>query len=136
MKSAKDLLDSRFDKIIELVKEFVKVNHCIIDDPDIIDDEDDIGTNIIDNISDSKDEADCKYVFTFFFFQYSTDMLPFISVVLFDVAAISGQYKTPPFNLLLFCLYPPLCIIHTLHTCHACGITLLLNAFFCTLAGH
>ena len=68
MKSAKDLSNSRFDNIIELAQEFAKVNHRIVDDPDIIeieDDEEDIRANIVDNASDSEDEADCKYIFAF-----------------------------------------------------------------------
>jgi hypothetical protein len=66
VKSAKDFSNSRFDNIIELAQEFTKVNHHIVDDPDIIeieDDEEDIRANIVDNTSDSEDEADCKYIF-------------------------------------------------------------------------
>jgi hypothetical protein len=68
VKSAKDLSNSRFDNIIELAQEFAKVNHHIVDDPDIIeieDNEEDIHAIIVDNASDSKDEADCKSIFAF-----------------------------------------------------------------------
>ena len=62
VKSAKKLTNDRFDKVVSLATEFMKVNHRLVDeDDDIIEieEDEDIRANIID-ISSSKDEAECK----------------------------------------------------------------------------
>jgi hypothetical protein len=62
VKSAKKLTNDRFDKVVSLATEFMKVNHRLVDeDDDIIEieEDEDIRANIID-ISSSEDEAECK----------------------------------------------------------------------------
>jgi len=62
LKSVKKLSDTWFDKVVCLATEFIKVNHCLVDeDDDIIEikDNEDIHTNVIDISSDSE-EAQCK----------------------------------------------------------------------------
>jgi hypothetical protein len=64
MASAKKLSEARFDEVVRLATEFMKINpHLVDNDNDIIEieDEEDIRANIIDISSSSKDEAECKY---------------------------------------------------------------------------
>ena len=59
VKSAKKLSNTRFDEVVRLATEFMKVNHRLVDEDDDvieIEDDEDICANIID-ISDSEDEA-------------------------------------------------------------------------------
>ncbi|KIM74444.1 hypothetical protein PILCRDRAFT_92610 [Piloderma croceum F 1598] len=60
VKSAKKLTDDRFDKVVCLATEFMKVNHCLVDEDDDvieIEEDEDVRANIID-ISSSEDEAE------------------------------------------------------------------------------
>ena len=63
VKSAKGLSASRFDEVVRLATEFMKINHRLVDDDDDIieiEEEEDIHANIIDISSGSEDEAECK----------------------------------------------------------------------------
>jgi hypothetical protein len=62
--SAKKLSEARFDEVVRLATEFMKINPRLVDgDDDVIEieDEEDIRANIIDIPSSSEDEVECKY---------------------------------------------------------------------------
>ena len=66
VKSAKKLSASRFDEIITMSAEYMKVSQNI-EDEDIIDipddDDDDIRANIIDHSSSGEDDSDCMKIY-------------------------------------------------------------------------
>jgi hypothetical protein len=63
VKSAKKLSNTRYDEVVRLATEFMKVNHRLVDEDDDvieIEEDEDIRANVIDISSSSEDEAECK----------------------------------------------------------------------------